>query len=127
MADKEAVVTRKLIGIAGLAMLAGCGSAPTETMRTATDGEAAMSGEAAYRQYCATCHESGKDGAPVVGKHTDWADRSKLWQAVIMDHARAGYLDMPAKGGRPELPDATIDAAVEYMLELTHPEVPADR
>lgn len=117
----------KSVVLLGLAALAGCGSTQTEPMPVASEGTAAMSGEAAYGQYCAGCHETGKDGAPVVGKHTDWADRSKLWQAVIMDHARSGYLDMPAKGGRPNLPDATIDAAVEYMLELTHPDIPADR
>lgn len=120
-------MTRKLIVLLGVAALAGCGGTQTEPMPAASEGTVAMSGEAAYRQYCAACHETGKDGAPVVGKHADWADRSKLWQAVIMDHARSGYLDMPAKGGRPDLPDATIDAAVEYMLERTHPDVPADR
>lgn len=85
------------------------------------------SGEAAYHEHCAGCHETGMLGAPVVGEQQDWQHRSDLWQAVVMTHAREGYFDMPARGGRPDLPDATIDAAVEYMLHVTYPELPTDQ
>ncbi len=86
-----------------------------------------MSGEDAYRHYCADCHDSGEDGAPVTGKRSDWAGTSPLWQAVLMEHAKRGYLKMPAKGGYADIPDSTIDAAVEYMLELTYPDLPPDQ
>lgn len=86
-----------------------------------------VSGKEAYLEHCAGCHETGISGAPVVGDHSYWKTRSRLWQAVLMDHAKTGYLDMPAKGGRPDLTDRTIDAAVEYMLEITYPNTPPDQ
>jgi len=49
-----------------------------------------------------------------------------MWQAVLFNHAKAGYLDMPGKGGQPELTDESVEAATEYMLGLTFPELPKD-
>ena len=86
-----------------------------------------VSGQLAYEHYCVGCHETGILDAPVVGSAEDWEKVSKLWQAVVMEHARDGYFDMPAKGDQPELPDATVDAAVEHMLKITYPDWPADR
>ena len=61
-------------------------------------------------------------GAPIVGETSEWADRSQLWDAVLFDHAQTGYLEMPAKGGRMDLPDDLVKAAAEYMLEVTFPD-----
>ncbi len=83
-------------------------------------------GEQAYNEYCAGCHETGMLGAPVVGNAQDWASRSDLWDAVLFDHAITGYLEMPAKGGRNDLPDDVVKAAAEYMLEITYPDLPQD-
>jgi len=60
----------------------------------------AVNGEAAYNEYCAGCHETGMMGAPVAGDAMDWGTRSRLWDAVLLDHAITGYLEMPARGGR---------------------------
>lgn len=87
---------------------------------------AAPNGEAAYLEHCAGCHETGMLGAPREGEPTDWRGRSSLWQAVLMEHARSGYFDMPARGGKSELPDAVVDAAAEYMLEQTFTDLPED-
>lgn len=85
-----------------------------------------MSGQDAYNMVCAGCHETGKDGAPVTGNPEDWENRSQLWQAVLMEHANAGYLEMPARGGDEALSDWTINAATQYMLEITFPDQPGD-
>jgi len=85
-----------------------------------------MSGQEIYETVCGTCHESGVDGAPITSRAADWADRSPLWQAVLMEHAEAGYLDMPAKGGHGELSDEEVDAAVLYMLGIAFPDRPAE-
>ena len=106
-----------------LASIAACGTTTDgdDTTMTATTE---MSGMDAYMAQCAGCHETGLQGAPVVGDKAYWESRSKLWQSVLVDHAKTGYLDMPARGGRQDLSDATIQLAVEYMLSLTYPELP---
>ena len=45
---------------------------------------------------------------------------------VVVEHAQEGYFDMPAKGGRPDLPDDVVQAAVEHMLSITYPDWPVD-
>ena len=82
---------------------------------------AGVNGEAAYEEHCAGCHQTGMLGAPREGEPADWTERSSLWQAVLMEHAKTGYFEMPARGGKSELPDEVISAAAEYMLEKTFP------
>lgn len=83
-------------------------------------------GEATYASACASCHDAGEDGAPRTGVREDWSERSDLWQAVLFNHAKAGYLQMPGKGGQPELTDEAVEAATEFMLGRTFPELPRD-
>lgn len=85
-----------------------------------------VNGEAAYLEHCAGCHETGILGAPREGAPQDWQTRSSLWQAVLMEHAREGFFEMPARGGKTDLPDEVVDAAAEYMLEMTFPDRPRD-
>lgn len=106
--------------------LAACSSNPTGEASDATV-DANTNGRQAYMDYCAGCHETGMLGAPIAGDSAYWEGRSTLWQAVLMEHAKTGYFDMPAKGSRPDVPDATIDAATEYMLSITFPDLPKDR
>ena len=75
---------------------------------------------------CAGCHETGMLGAPVSGDAADWGARSQLWDAVLLDHAITGYFEMPAKGGRVDLPDDVVKAAAEYMLRMTFPDMQHD-
>jgi len=89
-------------------------------------GDEDMSGREAYEEVCARCHETGEGGAPVTGNPSDWKDRSPLWQAVLMEHANAGYFQMPARGGHGEWSERTTNAATQYMLEITFPDRPRD-
>ena len=90
-------------------------------------GAASMiDGEAAYTEHCAGCHETGMLGAPREGQPQEWEGRSDLWQAVLMEHAKTGYFEMPARGGKTDLPDEVVAAAAEYMLEMTFPDRPQD-
>ena len=75
---------------------------------------------------CASCHASDEGNAPQMGVRDNWSDRSPLWSAVLLEHAREGYLEMPAKGGHPYLSDRAVQAAGEYMLGETFPELPTD-
>lgn len=127
-------VNRTVFFLACLLWLGACG---TEHDHEAPDGNAAreqqpgatdpeMSGLDAYNMVCGRCHETGVDGAPVTGNPAEWENRSHLWQAVLMEHANAGYLEMPAKGGDDALSNWTINAATQYMLEITFPNRPRD-
>ena len=79
-------------------------------------------GRETYEKACASCHDKKVDGAPIKGDRASWAGRSPLWSAVLLKHAKSGYLDMPAKGGQTELSDRAVEAAGEYMLCETFPE-----
>ena len=83
-------------------------------------------GRETYEMACASCHDEGKDRAPIKGDRDSWSTRSQLWSTVLVDHARNGYLRMPARGGQMELSDKAMEAAVEYMLSETFPEMPRD-
>ena len=82
-----------------------------------------LTGKQAYDQVCAHCHDEGVDGAPRTGDRSAWEGRSWLWEAVLFEHAKSGYMDMPARGGDVSLDDATVEMAAEYMLTQTFPEV----
>ena len=119
-------MTRRVLMLAAVLLLAAC--ANDAANRAESDAGLSSAGEltavdpaGAYNEYCASCHETGMLGAPIVGDTDEWADRSQLWDAVLFDHALTGYLEMPAKGGRMDLPDDIVKAAAEYMLEITFP------
>lgn len=113
-----------------LALLgAACGPGnddATNAGRALQIDESPMSGKQAYEQVCASCHESGANGAPVTSNPDQWVGRSQNWQAVLMEHANKGFLEMPPKGGQAGLSDWVIDSAVEYMLSQTYPDRPHD-
>ncbi len=83
-------------------------------------------GKEAYEEICARCHESGTDGAPITGSEQDWDDRSSLWEAVLFEHAEKGYINMPARGASEDATAYDVEAAAEYMLTITHPELQRD-
>ena len=84
-------------------------------------------GRETYETACASCHDEDKgDGAPIKGDKDSWSTRSPLWSAVLLEHAKSGYMDMPTKGGKLELSDRVVEAAGEYMLHETFPELPRD-
>ena len=113
-------------------LLAACAHDAPETPIQGDSGpmtmteSAALEGEAAYLEFCAGCHETGMLGAPVAGDAADWGSRSQLWDAVLLDHAITGYLEMPAKGGQVDLPDEVVRSAAEYMLRMSFPDMPHD-
>lgn len=81
-----------------------------------------MLGQDIYQWACAQCHDTGDNGAPKTGDASAWTTRSPLWSAVLMEHAREGYMTMPARGGHPYLSDRAVQAAGEYMLGKTFPD-----
>ena len=83
-------------------------------------------GRKIYEANCASCHEAGENAAPATSNPEDWENRSDLWDAVLTEHAKSGYLGMPAKGGEPDALDYDVEVATEYMLNKAHPDFPQD-
>lgn len=82
--------------------------------------EKPLSGKEAYAS-CAACHASGVAGAPTVGDKALWKDRISQGIDTLYKHAVEGFQGsagyMPAKGGNMSLSDASVKAAVDYMVE----------
>lgn len=83
-------------------------------------------GRQAFDRHCSECHENPATEAPTAGDTSDWENRSKLWEAVLSEHAQKGYLKMPAQGGAEGATEYEVKAATEYMLTLSHPDLPHD-
>jgi cytochrome c5 len=79
-------------------------------------------GPGVYAAACTACHGAGIGGAPKSGDAAAWAPRLAQGKQTLYKHAIEGYQGkagvMPAKGGRTDLSDELIQAAVDHMLEL---------
>lgn len=79
-------------------------------------------GQVVYEGQCRKCHDSGLAGAVKITKKEAW--RTKLETKgleTLFDHAINGYEgddgEMPPRGGKKELTDEEVKAAVQYMLK----------
>lgn len=81
----------------------------------------AIDGQAIYQSACFACHGTGAAGAPRTGDVAAWQPRLAKGMDVLKDHALNGYTGeagiMPPKGGRTDLSDAEVVAALKYMVE----------
>lgn len=81
----------------------------------------ALSGPQVYNSACLACHGAGIGGAPATGDKAAWNARIAQGPEVLQDHVingfqgSAGY--MPPKGGRVDLSDSEILAAMDYMID----------
>ena len=80
-----------------------------------------LSGPQVYNQACLACHGAGVGGAPVVGESAAWSTRIAQGNEVLSNHVIEGYTGsagyMPPKGGRADLSDEEILAAMTYMID----------
>lgn len=83
------------------------------TMLTAT-GAAAADGQAVYDANCAMCHKMMK---PKTGDKAAWAPLIAQGIDSLTANTIKGKGMMPPKGGKPNLSDADIKAAVQYMVD----------
>ncbi len=119
---QEAIVSR--IRPVGQVYLAGEEQeSSSPTVETAAEPEpvaTAMSGPQVYNTACLACHGAGIGGAPLLGDAAQWAERITQGANILKQHAVEGYTGssgyMPPKGGRLDLADAEIEAAVDYMI-----------
>lgn len=105
-----------LMGDAELAAAAAAAvAAPTPV-------DTVMTGPQVYNAACIVCHQPpGTGGAPPVGDVAAWAPRIAQGMDTLYMHALEGFQGtagfMPAKGGRVDLSDDEIRAAVDYLVE----------
>ena len=76
----------------------------------------ANDGKATYDNACAMCHTPGLANAPKLGDKAAWGPRLAGGAEALVKSAIAGKGAMPPKGGMPNLEDAKVRAAVEYMV-----------
>ena len=100
---------------------------PAEEAAPAEEAEAAPPpavadgrGKEVYDTACFICHTPGAAGAPRFGDAAGWASRLEKGMDTLYDHAVKGFMGeaglMPPKGGRPDLSDDDVKAAVDYMV-----------
>ena len=76
-----------------------------------------LSGEEVYQQVCAACHNAGVMNAPKPGDKSAWDQRLAKGIEAVYANAIGGIGGMPAKGGRADLSDAAVKAAVDYLVK----------
>ena len=82
----------------------------------ATEDSAGGAGEQIVTSVCAACHAAGLMQSPKLGSADDWAPRIEKGIETLYTHAINGFNMMPAKGGRADLSDDDIKAAVDFMV-----------
>ena len=96
-------------------------AAQAPPLQIAQAEEPADKGKKVYDTACVVCHQTGVGGAPKIGDKAGWADRIAQGEATLADHAIKGFQGktgmMPPKGGRADLSDEDVKAAVSYMVE----------
>ena len=95
-------------------------AASTALLLSVSTAQANDAGKKTFQTACMACHGTGIAGAPKMGDKAAWKDRVTQDMATLESHALKGYKGktgmMPPKGGRMDLKDADVKAAVAYMV-----------
>jgi len=90
-------------------------AAPAPAPTTTSGG--AVNGEEIYNSVCAACHSIGLIGAPVPGSAEMSRRAEEKGMDTLLQDALNGLNAMPARGGRADLSDEQVKAAIEFMLK----------
>lgn len=99
-------------------------AAPTEQVAAAdapaaAEPAGAVDGKKVYDSVCFACHTTGAAGAPMIGNKDQWAPRIGQGMDLLHKHALEGIRGMPPKGGAMSLSNAEVEAAVDYIVEMS--------
>ena len=78
-------------------------------------------GEKIYQSVCMACHAAGVAGAPVAGSDAMAERLAAKGADGLFQSAINGLNVMPPRGGRPDLTDEDIRAAIEFMQKKASP------
>ena len=85
-------------------------------LMTAVSGTAMADGAATYKEACSACHITGAAGAPKLEDKAAWKPRIAQGKDALYASVLKGKGAMPPKGGRADLSDDVVKAAVDYMV-----------
>lgn len=96
-------------------------AAPAAAATPTADAAAAEGGKGrqVFDSVCFVCHTPGAAGAPKFGDAAAWAPRIEKGIDALYHSSLNGFMGtgmMPPKGGRPDLSDDDVKAAVDYMV-----------
>lgn len=107
--------------------------APVADVRAGAEGQAALAeaaaaaappagnvevdGEQVYQSVCMACHAAGVAGAPIPGSEALAQRLEEKGRDGLVDSVINGLNVMPPRGGRPDLTDEQLQAAVDFMLQ----------
>lgn len=90
-------------------------------MVTADPEKNLQMGEKYYQRSCASCHDTGAGGAPLLGDQTLWKARIDQGLETLVHHAIDGFKSsacvMPPRGGDAGMRIEAVALAVRYMVE----------
>jgi cytochrome c5 len=95
--------------IASAAALAGPALAADRTAVEVVNGQ------------CAKCHQPGTANAPKIGDKAAWVQRLKFGVDPLVYSGIRGHGGMPPRGGRADLTDSELRAAILYMYDPAGP------
>lgn len=101
-----------------IVFMLGAGAAPAAAPAAAAAKPEPGKGKAVFEASCVACHGAGVAGAPRLGDKAAWAPRLKTGLEALYASSLKGKGAMPPKGGNPQLSDAEVKAAVDYMVGL---------
>jgi cytochrome c5 len=97
--------------------IAPVGQVNTGAVAPAAAAAGPVDGKATFEQACFACHGTGAAGAPKFGDKGAWGPRIGQGMDTLFTHALNGFKGMPPRGGRADLDDDSVKAAVKYMVE----------
>lgn len=74
-------------------------------------------GKTIYEKNCASCHATGKNGAPIVGDKKAWEPRIAKGMGVLFSHSINGINNEHIMGGCKTCSNTDVIAAVKYMVQ----------
>ena len=97
--------------------IAPIGQVNTGAVAPAAAAAGTVDGKAIYEQACFACHGTGAAGAPKFGDSGAWSARIGQGMDTLFNHALNGFKAMPPRGGRADLDDDSVKAAVKYIVD----------
>lgn len=84
-------------------------------------------GKRIFKRVCSACHANDLSEAPQLKQPAMWASRLAKGREALYHSAMNGFVgptgeEMPPRGGRPELTDAEIRAAVDFIISNVNTE-----